>query len=119
MVVLHPDLSKLTIMALDIGRFQQTRLPMGTIVAQDVFQKKLDAIFLNISEVTGIADDMIIYGKDNLEHDGNLLNFLEVCRKNNLTLNAEKMKFRLPKVPSLDIHGVTMDCPLIQRKLKQ
>ena len=25
-------------------------------------------------------------------------NFLEVCRKNNLTLNTEKMQFRLPKV---------------------
>ena len=33
-----------------------------------------------------------------MEHDGNLLNILEVCRKNNLTLNAEKMQFRLPKV---------------------
>ena len=31
------------------------------------------------------------------EHDGNL-NFLEVCRKNNLTLNPDKMQFRLPKV---------------------
>ena len=26
------------------------------------------------------------------------LNFLEVCRKNNLTLNPDKMQFRLPKV---------------------
>ena len=65
-------------------------------MAQDVFQRKLDAIFLDIPEVTRIADDMIIYGKDNLEHDGNLQNFSEVCRKNNLTLNAEKMQFRLP-----------------------
>ena len=40
---------------------------------------------------------MIIYGKDDLEHDGNLLNFLEVCRKNNFILNAEKMQFRLPQ----------------------
>ena len=48
--------------------------------------------------VTGIADDMTIYGRDNQEHNGNLLNFLEVCRNNNLTLNAEKMQFRLPKV---------------------
>ena len=31
-------------------------------------------------------------------YGGNLVNFLEVCRKNNLTLNAEKMQFRLPKV---------------------
>ena len=48
--------------------------------------------------VTGIADDMIIFGKTDQEHDGNLLNLLEVCRKNNLTLNLDKMQFRLPKV---------------------
>ena len=48
--------------------------------------------------VTGIADDMIIFRKTDHEHDGNLLNFLEVCQKNNLTLNPDKMQFRLPKV---------------------
>ena len=98
MVELHPDSRKLTTMALDIGRFQWTRLPMGSIIAQDVFQRKLDAIFLSVPGVTGIANDMIIYGKTNHEHDGNLLNFLEVCRKNNLTLNPDKMQFRLLKV---------------------
>ena len=51
---------------------------MGSIFAHDVFQSKLDAIFLDIPGVTGIADDMIIYGKDDLEHNGNLLNILEV-----------------------------------------
>ena len=98
MVELHPDSRKLMTMALDIGRFQWTQLPMGSIVAQDVFQRKLNSIFLDVPGVTGIADDMIIYGRDDQEHDGNLLNFLEVCRNNNLTLNAEKMQFRLPKV---------------------
>ena len=38
MVELHPDSRKLMTMALDIGRFQWRRLPMGSIVAQDVFQ---------------------------------------------------------------------------------
>ena len=71
---------------------------MGSIVAQDVFQRKLDAIFLDIPGVTGIADDMIIYGRSDLEHDKHLLNFLEVCRKNTLTLNPDKMQFRLPQV---------------------
>ena len=75
MVVLHPDLRKLTTMALDIGRFQWMRLPMGSIVAQDVFQRKLDGIFLSIPGVTGIADYMIIYGKTDLEHDMHLVNF--------------------------------------------
>ena len=40
MVELDPELRKHTTMALDIGRFQWTRLPMGSIVAQDVFQRK-------------------------------------------------------------------------------
>ena len=69
---------------------------MGSIVAQDIFQRKLDAIFLCIPGVTGIADDMIIYGRSDLEHDQHLVNFLEVSRKNTLTLNPNKMQFRLP-----------------------
>ena len=45
MVVLYPESRKLTCMALSFGRFQWTRLPMGTVVAQDIFQYKLDPIF--------------------------------------------------------------------------
>ena len=59
---------------------------------------KTQSNFLSMPGVTGIADDMIIFGKTDQEHDGNLLNFLEVCRKNNLTLNPDKMQFRLPKI---------------------
>ena len=40
-VVLHQDSRKLTCMTLPFGRFQWTRLPMGTVVAQDIFQSKL------------------------------------------------------------------------------
>ena len=98
MVELHPESRKLTMMALDIGQFQWMHLPMGSVMAQDMFQRKLNAIFLNVPGVTGIADNMIIYGKTDKEHDENLLNFLEVCQKNNLMLNPDKMQFRLPKV---------------------
>ena len=55
MVVLHPDSRKLTCMILSFGRFQWTRLPMGTVVAQDIFQSKLDAIFIGMEGVTGIC----------------------------------------------------------------
>ena len=41
MVELDPESRKYTTMALDIGRFQWTRLPMGSIVAQDIFQRKI------------------------------------------------------------------------------
>ena len=100
MVELHPDSRKLMTMALDIERFWWTWFPMGSIIAQDVFQRKLNSIFLDEPGVTGIADDMIIYRRDDQEHGmkhENLHNFLEVCRNNNLMLNAEKMQFRFSK----------------------
>ena len=100
MVVLHPDSRRLICMALPDGRFQWTHLPMGTVVAQDIFHSKLDAIFIGMEGVTGIADDMIIAGKDEMEHDRNFLAFMEKCMENNLTLNLEKIQFKQSQVSS-------------------
>ena len=94
MVVLHPESRKLTCMALPFGRFQWTQLPMGTVVAQDIFQSKLNFIFIGMEGVTGIADDMVIVGRDKMEHDRNFLAFMEKCMSNNLTLNSEKIQFK-------------------------
>ena len=71
---------------------------MGTVVAQDIFQSKLDAIFIGMEGVTGIADDMIIAGKDKMEHDRNFRAFMEKCMENNLTLNEEKIQFKQNQV---------------------
>ena len=98
MVVLNPDSRKLTCMALPFGRFQWTRLPMGTVVAQDIFQSKLDVIFIGMEGVTGIADDMVIAGRDKMKHDRNFLAFMEKCMSNNHTLNTEKIQFKQSQV---------------------
>ena len=98
MVIPHPDSKPLTCMSIDIGRFQWTRLPMETVVASDVFQKKLDEIFHNVPGVTRIADDMVIYGKSIEEHYKHFLSFLSIVRKNNLKLNASKLQFELEEV---------------------
>ena len=51
-------------MALDIGRFQWTETSNGFHCGtRHVCKRKLDAIFLSVPGVTGIADDMIIYGR--------------------------------------------------------
>ena len=118
MVVLHPDSRKLTCMALPFGRFQWTQLPMGTVVAQDIFQSRLDAIFIGMEGVTGIADDMIITGKDEMEHDRNFLAFMEKCMENNLTLNSEKIQFKQTQVSFYghiwSKHGISPDPKRIQ-----
>ena len=67
---------------------------MGTVVAQDIFQSKLDAIFIGMEGVTGIADDMVIAGRVKMEHDRNFLAFMEKCMNNNFTLHAKKIQFK-------------------------
>ena len=85
-------------MALPYGRFQWTRLAMGTVVAQHIFQSKFDAIFIGMEGVTGIADDMVIVGRDKMEQKRNFLALMEKCMSNNLTPNAKKIQFKQPQV---------------------
>ena len=91
---------------------------MGTVVAQDIFQSKLDAIFIGMEGVTGIADGMVIAGKDEMEHDRNFLAFMEKCMENNLTLNSEKIQFKQTQVSFYGYcwskHGISPDPKKIQ-----
>ena len=93
MVKLYPDSKPLTCMALEHRRFQWMHLPMGTVVAGDVLQRKLDEIYKGLPGVTGIADDIVIYGQNREQHDRNFLCFLKVNRKAGLQLNADKLQF--------------------------
>ena len=100
-VVLHPESRKLTCMAFDIGRYQFKRLPMGSKVASDIFQRMLDSVYIGLPGVTGIADDMVIFGRNEEEHDRNLILFLETTRKNGLVLNKKKLQFNVTR--SIDV----------------
>ena len=97
-VVLHPESRKYTCMAFDIGRYQFKRLPMGSKVASDIFQRMLDSVYIGLPGVTGIADDMVIFGRNEEEHDRNLILFLETTRKNRLVLNKRKLQFKKEEV---------------------
>ena len=67
---------------------------------------------------TGIADDMIIAGKDEMEHDRNFLAFMEKCMENNLTLNLEKIHIKQSQVSFYghiwSKHGISPDPKKIQ-----
>ena len=68
--------------------------------------------------VTGIADDTVIAGRDEMEHDRNFLAFMEKCMENNLTLNSEKMQFKETQVSFFghcwSKHGISSDPKKIQ-----
>ena len=41
----------------------------------------LDSVYIGLPGVTGIADDMVIFGKTEEEHDRNLILFLETTQE--------------------------------------
>ena len=91
---------------------------MGTVVVQDIFRPKLDSIFIGMDGVTGIADGMVIAGRDEMEHVRNFLAFMEKCMNNNLTLNLEKIQFKQSWVSFYghcwSKHGISPDPKKIQ-----
>lgn len=54
------------------GRYRFLCLPFGLICSQDIFQRKVNETFGDLSRVTGIADDIVVYGYDDRNHDKNL-----------------------------------------------
>ena len=52
--------------------------------------KPIGSVYIGLPGVTGIADDMVIFGRNEEEHDRNLILFLETTRKNGLVLNKKK-----------------------------
>ena len=86
------------------GRYRFKHLPFGVVVSQDIFQRKLDDIYKNIPNVTGIADDIIIFGSTEEEHDQAFISVLETTRANNVSLNAAKLQFKQPSVDFLWSH---------------
>lgn len=87
------------------GRYRFKRPPFGIVVPQDIFQRRLDDISRNIPNVTGIADDIIVSGSTQGEHDDAFLNMLTATRANNVSLNSEKLQF---KQQSVNVYGHTL-----------
>ena len=75
------------------------RLPFGLIYAQDIFQKKVDEAFGDLPGVTGIDDDIVIYGRDRSDHDANLRAVMEQACETGLHFNPDKCKIRCTEIP--------------------
>lgn len=80
------------------GRYCFKRLPFGTCVSSEVFQKRLLLALEGLRGVLCIADDIVIHGVDKADHDANMLQFLERCVDSNIKLNREKFELCVNEV---------------------
>ena len=58
----------------------------------------MDEILRDIQNVTEIADDILVFGSTDIEHDQAFINMLETCRKKNVGLKTEKLQFKQEKI---------------------
>ena len=68
-----------------------TRLPLRVVPAGDRFQQKIDKIFKDLSNVFGIADDILFvgYDVDSRDHDKTLKWVMQICYWENLKLQEK------------------------------
>ena len=93
-------LSKLlTVMLTPEGVYVFNVLTMGLCNAGDLFESALHDLLSGLPGVTNIADDILIYGSTQEEHDANVIHFLECCLEIDLYLNPEKVKINCKSVP--------------------
>ena len=93
-IVLDYESSLLTTFNTHRGRFHFVYLPFRLACAQDIFQRMMDQILDYCEGVIGIADDIIIHGKDDTEHDRRLHKFMKVAREHGLVLNNKKCEVK-------------------------
>ena len=101
-VALDHESSLLCTFNTPFGRYRFKRLPFGIILSQDIFQRRLDEVYKDIPNVMGIADDIVVCGSTESEHDQAFCEMLKATRKHNVSLNSEKLQFKQTQV---DFYG--------------
>ena len=96
-------------------------MPFGATVAGNVFQWKLDSIFLNLENVMIITDDIMVIGyqEDESDHDKAFTQLLETAKKNNIKLNFHKIQYKQKEVEFLEKPTQNKDANLVIQRSRQ
>ena len=95
---LTKEASLLTTFNTHLGRYRFLWVPFGLKMSQDIFQMWMDDIVAQCPRVLAIHDDIFIYGKDNKDHDANIINLFNVAQKEGLVFNSTKCSIKQDSV---------------------
>ena len=73
-------------------------MPFSLKMLQDVFQAKIDQTYEGWEGTSGIADDIVIFGKLEQKHDQYLHGMLARCINTVLKLSPDKCKIKQTKI---------------------
>ena len=111
--------SYLTMFNTELGRYRFTVMPFGISVAGDVFQRKLDECFGHIKNLTIIADDIMVIGKNrsHKDHDLAFTLLLKTAKECNVKLNYQKLQYKCTEVNFYGETYTTDGCKPAQNKV--
>lgn len=88
------------------GTFRFIRMPFGLVSAAAVFQRVMERTLEGCEGICIYQDDILVFGRDTVEHEQRLTAVLEKLQDANLTIKLEKCKFGVEAIHYLG-HTVT------------
>ena len=89
-IPLAKESRSLTTFITPFGRYQFNALPFGITCAPELCQKRMNTLLSNLKGVLCLMDDVLVYGKDQREHDKRLKVVLQRIEAAGMTLNSDK-----------------------------
>ena len=86
-IQLSPESAQLTVFITPFGRYQFHRLPFMITSAPEHLQRPVSETLSGIEGTVSMMDDILVFGKDQEEHDKNLNKALQRIEKAGLTLS--------------------------------
>ena len=97
-VELDEESKNLTIFSTPWGLYRYKRLNMGLCVASELFQEKMTRNLQGLINVKVAMDDILIFGRTQLEHDEALVALLRRLVDLNLTVGEDKCEFNKEEI---------------------
>ena len=103
----------LTTFITPMGRYCFNKLPFGISSAPEHFQRRMAELLTGLQGVLCQMDDILVFGKDQEEHDQRLAAVLNRIEEAGATLNPEKCEFSRESLTFLghriDVDGIRAD----------
>ncbi|XP_048584822.1 uncharacterized protein K02A2.6-like [Nematostella vectensis] len=98
---LDKESREITTFVTHVGLFRMKRLGMGISCAPELFQYTIQKVLAGLPGVLNLADDIVVFGKDERQHKERLLSVMSRLSESGLTLNPGKCQFGLSSITFL------------------
>ena len=78
-------------------------------VSAEIFQRKLNQTLEGLDGVVCVADDIVVFGRDEEDNDKKFRLLLQRYRETGMKLNRNKCEFRLDEIKSIMGHRMTSE----------